>query len=292
MPSAFDRVEQGLAEQVWNMVLPLQISADPQELKAFGPNTAPSPAVFYALCPRHSYLPLVAANAKAFFMDLFELSSDPNDSEIWFSYQNEPLKWHFPIGLLFDMFQAATPSTVPPTPWKIHIHFGGFPADKLIKFPSSGTLFDFFMSSIKEADHLRNGSTKKVMALSKADQLSLWDGLCQNDSQKFWAVNLKLVVIEDGSTPPRAIPMRIYSESKAVLQEPVPCVNRETGADLTLGDVLNLASIETFPDPQAYQTHVPLVHGTIPKAETPILWLSQNMSFPDGFLHVVIRSRE
>ncbi|CAG8452331.1 4413_t:CDS:2 [Acaulospora colombiana] len=147
------------------------------------------------------------------------------------------------IGLLFDLHAGYRPDSdsPKPLPWPVTVHFKNFPAEKLIRANVIDAMQDFFMSMIKEADFLRNGSTKKVMNLSKNDQTQLWDGL--------WSRN-----------------------------------------ELTLGDVLHQILPELFPSPQPSENAfaVPVIHGVIPRLDTPIVGASQNLCYPDNFLHIVV----
>lgn len=134
-----------------------------------------------------------------------------------------PLKWHYPIGLLFDIYAGAEPATgksrsrrhfgqthrhqssrdtIPeelenddgeddadadagreapppdPIPWKLTVHFGNWPEDQLVKLDEEGkVLHDAFINSVKEADHLRNGTARGIMSLSKEDSGDLWRGV-------------------------------------------------------------------------------------------------------------------
>lgn len=50
-----------------------------------------------------------------------------------------PLKWHFPVGLLYDIF--VTDDTLP---MQVTVHFKKFPDDLLIRFPNKLVLnFNF-----------------------------------------------------------------------------------------------------------------------------------------------------
>lgn len=79
---------------------------------------------------------------------------------------------HYPIGLLFDLN-----ANVDQLPWGITLHFKDLPSSQVLLKPTPETMQDMFMSMVKEADFLRNGSTKKVMNLSKRDQTQLWQSL-------------------------------------------------------------------------------------------------------------------
>lgn len=116
----------------------------------------------------------------------------------WFSFEEIPLKWHYPLGLLFDLFSGAAPSLGSPTttrteaggdgsnnnnhnkdeellPWRLLLHFTEWPDEQLVRLDAEGkVLHDAFINSVKEADFLRNGTAKGIMSLSKDDSTRLW----------------------------------------------------------------------------------------------------------------------
>jgi autophagy-related protein 5 len=112
----------------------------------------------------------------------------------WFSFEGLPLKWHHPIGLLYDLFSGAAPALSPaarytktnatqaeassPLPWRLVVHFSSYPSDQLVQLDEAGkAVHDAFTNSVKEADFLRTGTAKPIMALSKDDSTALWDAV-------------------------------------------------------------------------------------------------------------------
>lgn len=60
-------------------------------------------------------------------------------------------------------------------PWRLLLHFGEWPDEQLVRLDAEGkVLHDAFINSVKEADFLRNGTAKGIMALSKDDSTRLW----------------------------------------------------------------------------------------------------------------------
>jgi autophagy-related protein 5 len=127
-----------------------------------------SPLQLYA--HRISYLPLLLPRLHAF---LTSSLIDPSvaASEGWFDCEDVPLKWHHPIGLLFDLYAGAKEAVaagdggdgngstqggsgglgVMREPWKLTVHFSGWPGETLIKLDKEGAaLHDAFMNSVKE----------------------------------------------------------------------------------------------------------------------------------------------
>lgn len=101
---------------------------------------------FYLMLPRVSYLPLVTDKVIRSMLDMF-----PNwlkafvslqvkkhfqrhvekEDEVWFSFNDTPLKWHYPIGLLFDLLV-----TDDILPWVITVKFSKYPEEVLFKCPN------------------------------------------------------------------------------------------------------------------------------------------------------------
>ncbi|EEP77394.1 predicted protein [Uncinocarpus reesii 1704] len=133
-----------------------------------------------------------------FASSLIDPDVRPHDG--WFSFEGVPLKWHYPVGLLYDLYAGAEPVTSkspstpgpehesgrqtthgeesdehPGLPWRLTVHFHDWPEQDLIRLDAEGkVLHDAFINSVKEADCLRNGTAKRIMALSKEDSSGLW----------------------------------------------------------------------------------------------------------------------
>lgn len=89
---------------------------------------------------------------------------DVSPADAWLSYDGVPLKWHYPLGLLYDLYSGAEPSHPPDDdestevrveedsiPWKITVHFSAYPVDHLVKLDAEGKhLHDLFIHSVKE----------------------------------------------------------------------------------------------------------------------------------------------
>jgi Autophagy protein Apg5 len=107
----------------------------------------------------------------------------------WFSFENVPLKWHHPVGLLFDLYSGAKDRLVDENgakdasasqeeesvlPWKLVLHFSGWPNDQIITLDAEGkVLQDMFYNSVKEV----RWAAWLAQALNDTGQLrSTWNG--------------------------------------------------------------------------------------------------------------------
>lgn len=129
----------------------------------------------YLMLPRMSYLPLATEKVSKHFSSC----SQPEDGEMWFSHGGTPLRWHLPIGLLYDL-TTLSPSQPASLPWQISVHTSQFPSDQLLP-GGREQMESVFMSSLKEADQLKH-SGKVISQMQKKDHNQLWSGL---SSDKF-----------------------------------------------------------------------------------------------------------
>lgn len=60
------------------------------------------------------------------------IDSESKDGDIWFDCNGTPLKWHFPVGVLFEL----TAKDKDNLPWMLTIHFSKFPDGMLIRCPN------------------------------------------------------------------------------------------------------------------------------------------------------------
>jgi autophagy-related protein 5 len=121
------------------------------------------------------------------------LINEPDSSQVWFSFENVPLKWNYPIGLLFDLYSSAKddlivasgagrldvdhPETTEDLSWRLTVHFSEWP-DQLIKLDAEGKeMHDKFNNSVKEASYIRHGTNKVIMSLGKEPTTQLWQAV-------------------------------------------------------------------------------------------------------------------
>uniref|UniRef100_A0A8C4GT74 Autophagy protein 5 n=1 Tax=Dicentrarchus labrax TaxID=13489 RepID=A0A8C4GT74_DICLA len=242
---------------------------------------------YYLLLPRVSYLPLVTDKVKKHFLKVMKAE---DVEEMWLEYEGTPLKWHYPIGVLFDLHASNTV-----LPWnrrnecwtqiRLHINDNNFPDRDLLHCTSNSVIEAHFMSSIKEADALKHKS-QVVNDMQKKDHKQLWMGLQNDKFDQFWAINRKLMEYPTEEGGFRYIPFRIYQtmSDRPFIQKLFRPVSPE-GNVHTLGDLLKEILIKIICEQKRYQV---VIHGIEPLLETPLQWLSEHLSHPDNFLHICV----
>ena len=185
-PSSFSDIQT----KIWSGSIPLEIRLAASDCRTYEVSDP-----YLAQPPRLTYLAFLLPRLHTFFAP-FLIDPNVEVNEAWLSLEGVPLKWHYPLGLLYDLFSGAEPANgkppgkgqdqsqpapveapadVGPIPWRLILHFTDYPGEQLISLDLGGrALHDAYINSVKEADFLRNGSAKTVMSLSKEDSDNLW----------------------------------------------------------------------------------------------------------------------
>ncbi|GAA6022780.1 hypothetical protein JCM10207_000414 [Rhodosporidiobolus poonsookiae] len=399
--------------------VPLQFVIAEDELP---PGADRSIEAYYIQAQRISYLPLLVPQIRKYFLDLVlddNSAASLRDDDIWFEAEGgTPLKWHWPVGLLYDYhLSSRQPSLLPPPvpspsspnastlpsslaavfaplsapssdsptssphlsfpgslppasssahtahasadsqstlrahqyqrprsrssmrsassgpgsgllglggpgtvgeavqPWRVTVHLREPPAGELGVGNRVEDARVGFMAMVKEADYVRWGSTKRVTNLRKEQQDALWDGVVQNNFDKYWTVASKLIPLPSLSSPSstsppttrsptpssaasgaatsdanavRSVPVRLFlPEGAPVVHELVPPLQAD-GSPTLLSHLLSSALPLLFPPlPSAPLAH-PLVQGIHPPLSSEIGWLGACMAGADGWVSVVV----
>ncbi|CAG2110262.1 unnamed protein product, partial [Medioppia subpectinata] len=123
---------------------------------------------------RLSYFPLVLEKALKHL-----LREKRETGDLWLESDGTPLKWHYPVGVLFDLLGACIP-------WTVTIHFRHFPEHQLVRCQSRAAVESHLIHALKESDALRNRS-QVMSSLQKKDHNQLWLGVCNDKFDQFWA---------------------------------------------------------------------------------------------------------
>uniref|UniRef100_A0A336JYM0 Autophagy protein 5 n=1 Tax=Culicoides sonorensis TaxID=179676 RepID=A0A336JYM0_CULSO len=220
--------DREVLREIWDGNIPVCFQLDPDEAVGLQ-----KPEVFYLMIPRLSYFPIVTDKVKKHFLRY--VPNEYQDNEMWLSFNTTPLKWHFPIGVLFDLHNNGEDSTLP---WSLSVHFTKFPEDVIFRCPNRETVEAHFMASLKEADVLKHRGAV-MQNMQKKDHTQLW----LDKFDQFWAVNRRLM--EQGSDQEgdfKHIPIRCYNEDGTYRQKLVSPINTNSDANgqkCTVQDLLN-----------------------------------------------------
>lgn len=303
--------DRDILREVWEGRVPVCVYLAEEEVLTTA-NGIPEP--WYLMTPRITYFPLLLEKVQRYFLKFIDPAAA---GEMWLESEGQPLKWHIPVGVLFDLFAPKDN-----LPWKLTAHFRDFPERDLLRCPSRDAVEAHFMSSVKEADALKH-KAQVINNMQKRDHKQLWNGLATDKFDQFWLINRKLMerpTTGTGGGGPavadnfRYIPHRMYrldgSYAQKLIRPSRPAADGGADVPTTLADLLELHCSTGQPLPAMAAADRPedeaaaassgtvaarassmrprvLVHGIEVPSETPLVWMSEFLSHPDNFLHIV-----
>lgn len=263
--------DREILREVWEGKVPVSFTLSPEEV-----STYEHPESCYLLVPRHSYFPLFLDKLQKHFINY--VNGDENDIWLENTNTNQPIKWHYPVGVLFDLLNLSHN-----LPWNLTVHFKNFP-DSVFRWNSKEAIESHFMSCVKEADALKHVG-KVINGMQIQHHKQLWAGLLSDKFEQFWAVNKKLME-GDGDETFKSIPFRIYQGDSRHIQKLFKPQN-DRGDSKTLRDMVQEVAPQTFNEDGSLN-HKIVLHGVEVPLESDILWLSEHLSYPDNFLHICL----
>jgi autophagy-related protein 5 len=201
---------------------------------------------------------------------------------------------HYPVGVLFDILGVNIP-------WSIIVHFQGFPQDKLIKFLGEETVKSHFLNVIKESTFLKYGDCTRYNLLSVSETNDLWEGFKNHNFDQFWLSNKKLIISDFQFF--KHIPIRLFYQKQFRCYQDLISPFDSKGNSKSLGDILKELLPELFSKIEQENENMEngilegifpkvMIQGIYPSYSTPIVWLCENMCYPDNFLYFIIITKE
>ncbi|KAF2072930.1 hypothetical protein CYY_005752 [Polysphondylium violaceum] len=222
--------DEEIKKSIWDGKIPIIFTLSPNDLTSHIP---PSP--YSLMAPRNSYFPLITNVVKEHFKSSTLVLAD----EMWLEYNGVPIKWHIPIGVLYDSLVGGNNKTSEDDPnqgyWNLVVHFQSYP-DKILKCPNEEYIKTHYKNVLKEANYIKQGDITKLNNLNINQTNELWDGLKYHDYDKFWSINKKFY--PNSTKEYKYIPIRIIYNCKPPVQELIPVFD-ENGEETTLQMLFN-----------------------------------------------------
>uniref|UniRef100_A0AC34F8G6 Autophagy protein 5 n=1 Tax=Panagrolaimus sp. ES5 TaxID=591445 RepID=A0AC34F8G6_9BILA len=256
---------------IWDGKVPVEFVLDSSEF------VVRSSQSYFIMLPRVSYFPICLGKVLQFFKNNIDEIDDVKN--VWLQTSGKMLKWHYPIGVLHDLYSSDAS-----LPWVVTIRFQTFP-DDLVKCGTIDLMRHYFIQTVKEADQLKHKGA--IMSAMKSEEhAQLFNGICNDKFDDFWSVNKKLMDTNEAKL--LYIPMRFYlpdTPFRQVLISPHK-EDDKTPQEPTLKSALQKACPDINPS-----GYVIISHGINVPLESPVYWLSKNFCYPDNFVHLVLRHK-
>jgi len=220
-------------------------------------------------------------------------------SEMWFGFDEKPLHWHVPFGVLVDTYHGVDPKL----PIELSAHYRTPPFEKIIcnnvklgdvpanAYPLIGlkTTKDHFNHSLKEATQIRYGSTNAIMRDTKAEEYDqIFEVIKSDYMEKYEKIFNKIWF--NPKHKMKAMPLRVFIKNYENIIQKSVAVADEEGKENTLGDSLK----KIFPKIKFHWDEAEenerkfqvISHGVLLEPEYPISFLADTFYSLDGFVYI------
>ena len=295
--------DKEITRELWNSRLAVCFQLSEEDKARISRSESLEP--LYMVLSRQIYFPCVIEKLHRYYTNhcrenLTDSNSNLSLNNLWLEYENIPLKWHYPVGVLYDLYSSTVGVNLMSNnhlPWQITVHLSRFPESDLLRFPNKESMEAHYMSTLKEADALKHRG-QVIGDMQQREHNQLWNSLLQDKYDGFWTINQKLMVYTENLKSFRYIPFRIYILDRPFIQKLFSPYNVDDNKWMTLKDLVDSTLRHEIHCQRAanerrilsddINDYRVLIHGIQPALNTPIQWLSEHFSYPDNFLHICL----
>lgn len=273
---------------VWRGALNVQVTIKPSLLVA---DVISKECVLNLRIPRNNYLPTYLPMILSNLRKYLRIDIEESNQIFWFEFENVPLFWNYPMGVLYDSMTCLNPSERIRADndnslaiWKLElVHGSEAPTGVIPLLGGSEQIQNYWMHQWKQACFVLNGSSRQMMSLSMQDSQKFWKSVVDADQKSFELISSRVIPFK-----PRFIPLIIHqSLPEMKIVQPVVSEFKKDGSKRQLIDILKTQFSGLFQTDT--KTLMKMVTNGI---EVPLdanlyeLYL-RFMAF-DGFLHLSI----
>jgi len=202
--------------------IPLLVLAGSQDMATInGASTTPATASSESKtgCILHKFALFAPASGSSVSSGLDSLLSD-----VWFDIAGVPIKWHLPVGVLYDYFVRAkgVSDQQNSAVMKITIHFQNFPKHividsatgtgfgTILRWPTIDNERSMFFYSLKESHFIKHGDIGLINKLLPQQMMQLWGAVQVGDVTTFRVLNETLCPASSPSALLKNVPLRVF----------------------------------------------------------------------------------
>ena len=271
--------DERFQETVWDTKISIKIEVSTRDLVSSN-----IPLTLYYSIPRMAYL-------TSLFGDIiknFENFIPTNFPDIWLEYNNIPLKWQYPLGVIVDSLGI----NIENGPVPIIVHVRQIPDDKVLKYTSLDSLRYYYINSLKEANIIKFPKENKIMNLNPQDTGKLKDIVYSNDPKMIKDFRQIMNIINDnGFVPFAKYPVKlVFSQTDIVLTKPIE-ISQNAFSTFTMGDYLKkVLGNDNYEDLKKLCNII--IHGIEIEENMNFIFYYSNFLYMDNFLYISFVEKE
>lgn len=268
-----------LKEKIWNGSVKIKILFDLED--------GGDKKEFLVNIPRLSYFPVYFDSIVSYFkIFVVEILHSP----VWLAYEDVPIKWNLPVGVLYDnLFLPSRLMLDQTRTWTLDLKYKQYPEEHIIPFIYKNeddtinyirSVEEVLINQLKQSCYVMCGNSKPIMTLSQDDTTYLLESIRTHNLKLYGEISKKI-----RQNLIQKIPMKIYiSGTNNVINAPVDPKQHKT-----------IESILQTYLPNLLRDKVALVyiHGInaddlLQEEESDLVEIWQYFKYLDNFLYVII----
>ena len=271
--------DERFQETVWDTKISIKIEVSTRDLVSSN-----IPLTLYYSIPRMAYL-------TSLFGDIiknFENFIPTNFPDIWLEYNNIPLKWQYPLGVIVDSLGI----NIENGPVPIIVHVRQIPDDKVLKYTSLDSLRFYYINHLKEANIIKFPKENKIINLNPQDTSKLKEIVYSNDPKMIKDFRQIMNVINDnGFVPFAKYPVKlVFSQTDIVLTKPIE-ISQNAFSTFTMGDYLKkVLGNDNYEDLKKLCNII--IHGIEIEENMNFIFYYSNFLYMDNFLYISFVEKE
>lgn len=220
--------------------------------------------VYLSRCSRMGYLAFEFAGIIRFLRH-HEVPCD----RLWLEYDGVPLKWHVPVGALYDHLYL--PGGGDRDEWRVQIHTDEYP-EGVIQYKEE-IVQQVVLNQLKQLCFVVNGTAKNIMALSEELSRQWWAAIVHRNYPTYTSISRRVF------TKCLRVPIKLVVPGLSNAIQ-APAAPRPGEKETTLGDVLEKYVPGLEGDP--------ILHGITVSRAIPVLTAWQVFRHLDGMLYLSV----
>lgn len=271
--------DERFQETVWDSKIAIKIEVSTRDLVSSN-----IPLTLYYSIPRMAYL-------TSLFGDIiknFENYITANLEDIWLEYNNIPLKWQYPLGIIVDSLGI----NIENGPVPVIVHVRQIPIDKVLKYTSLDSLRFYYINSLKEANIIKFPKENKIINLNPQDTSKLKEIVYSNDPKMIKDFRQIMNVINgNGFVSFAKYPVRlVFCHTDIILTKPIE-VPQENISTFTIGNYLRNVLGENNYEELKKICNV-IIHGMEIEENMSFIFYYSNFLYMDNFLYISFVEKE
>ena len=227
---------------------------------------------------RNSYFPLLYPQLIAYFQNF---TNKRIASPIWLEFEDVPLRWNIPVGVLYDYLYLPAHHSDRDRCWELNLQINDtFPVEYVMPFTKTNEdsieyvkcLNEVLKNQLKQSTFVINGSAKSIMQMSEQDSENYLYSITSRNLNQYNSFNNKLIKSVKG------VPIRIILPGSDTMSQ-VPASPAQTLAELVKSTTDDLSEIA---HPHAHGIDISRL------SDTPLLDIWQIFKHPDNVLYITM----